>query len=109
MDRGQAGSSTGSHIGGVFQIAETRRSLDQSFRPGKWQRLDATDPGTGHKNINCWNRKEKDFAPGWQETAIEASGACPTNSFKFDPMSLSQRPLQRIAPAVKLGGRHRMT
>jgi len=50
-----------------------------------------------------------DFAPGRQEAAIEASGACPTNSFKFDPMNLSQRPLQRIAPAVKLGGRHRMT
>jgi predicted dehydrogenase len=27
-------------------------------RPGKWQRWDATDPGTGHVSINCWHRTE---------------------------------------------------
>jgi hypothetical protein len=68
-------------IGGVLQIAETRRCFGQSFRTGKWQSLDATNPGTSHTHINCRNRKEKDFAPGRQEAAIEASGACPTNSY----------------------------
>jgi len=71
--------------------------------------LEATDPGTGHTHINLGNRKEENFPSGRQEAAIEVSGACPTNFFRFDPMSLSQWSLQRIAPAVKLAGRQRTT
>jgi len=40
---------------------------------------------------------------------VEASGSHAKSFCKFNPMSSSQQPLQRIAPAVKLGGRQRMT
>jgi acetyltransferase-like isoleucine patch superfamily enzyme len=54
-------------------------------------------------HINLGNRKEENFPPGRQKAAVEASGSHTTNCFKFNPMSSSQQPFQRIAPDVKLG------
>jgi acetyltransferase-like isoleucine patch superfamily enzyme len=65
--------------------------------------LDAVDPRIRHTHINLGNRKEESFPSGRQKAAVEASGSHATSFFKFNPMSSSQQPFQRIAPDVKLG------
>jgi acetyltransferase-like isoleucine patch superfamily enzyme len=65
--------------------------------------LDAVDSRIRHTHINLGNRKEENFPAGRQKAAVEASGSHATSFFKFNPMSSSQQPFQRIAPDVKLG------
>jgi predicted dehydrogenase len=45
----------------------------------KTQRLNVQDSGTGHTQVNGWNRKARDFAPNRREAAIEVSSAGRTN------------------------------
>ena len=65
--------------------------------------MDAVDSRIRHTHINLGNRKEENFPSGRQKAAVEASGSHTTSFCKFNPMSSSQPPFQRIAPDVKLG------
>jgi acetyltransferase-like isoleucine patch superfamily enzyme len=65
--------------------------------------LDAVDSRIRHTHFNLGNRNEKNSPPGRQKAAVETSGSHATSCFKFNPMSFSQQPFQRIAPDVKLG------
>jgi acetyltransferase-like isoleucine patch superfamily enzyme len=65
--------------------------------------LDAVDSRIRHTHINLGNWKEENFPSGRQKAAVEASGSHATSFCKFNPMSSSQQPFQRIAPDVKLG------
>jgi acetyltransferase-like isoleucine patch superfamily enzyme len=65
--------------------------------------LDTGDSRIRHTHINLGHRKEKNFPSGRQKAAVEASGSRASSFFKFNPMSFSQQPFQRIAPDVKLG------
>jgi acetyltransferase-like isoleucine patch superfamily enzyme len=65
--------------------------------------LDTVDSRIRHTHINLGHRKEKNFPSGRQKVAVEASGSRASSFFKFNPMSFSQQPFQRIAPDVKLG------
>jgi acetyltransferase-like isoleucine patch superfamily enzyme len=65
--------------------------------------LDAVDSRIRHTHINLGNRKEENIPSGGEKATVEASGSHATSCFKFDPMSSSQQPFQRIAPDVKLG------
>jgi acetyltransferase-like isoleucine patch superfamily enzyme len=65
--------------------------------------LDTVDSRIRHTHINFGHRKEKNFPSGRQKAAVETSNSHATSCFKFNPMSFSQQPFQRIAPDVKLG------
>jgi acetyltransferase-like isoleucine patch superfamily enzyme len=65
--------------------------------------LDAVDSRIRHTHINLGNRKEENLPISRQKAAVEASGSHTTSCFKFNPMSSSQQPFQRIAQDVKLG------
>jgi acetyltransferase-like isoleucine patch superfamily enzyme len=65
--------------------------------------LDTVDSRIRHTHINLGHRKEENSPSVRQKAAVKASDSHATNFFKFNPMSSSQQPFQRIAPDVKLG------
>jgi acetyltransferase-like isoleucine patch superfamily enzyme len=65
--------------------------------------LDAVNSRNCHTHINLGNRKEESSPPRRQKATFETSGSRAPSFYKFNPMSSSQLPFQRIAPDVKLG------